>query len=158
MTTDFRHDRIGSAIAGENPTVIRSLPMSFAVLGDVQWLPGYCVLLVDRPGVSRLTDLPRVQRQQFLASMDVLAEAVQNACREVMSGFRRMNLDILGNTDDFLHAHVWPRYDWEPPERVTKPVWLYPPEFWTLDSLRLGPQHQPLRDAIGRQLDALTGG
>jgi diadenosine tetraphosphate (Ap4A) HIT family hydrolase len=157
MTADFRHDRIGSAIAGENPTVIRSLPMSFAVMGDVQWLPGYCVLLVDRPGVSRLTDLPRAQRLQFLTSMDVLAEAVQNACRGVMSGFRRMNLDILGNTDDYLHAHVWPRYEWEPAERVTKPVWLYPPEFWALESVRLGPQHQPLRDAIARQLDALTG-
>ncbi|MFI9452759.1 hypothetical protein [Amycolatopsis sp. NPDC052450] len=36
-----------------------------------------------------------------------------------------MNVEILGNTDPFLHAHVWPRYDWEPADKVGQPVWLY---------------------------------
>jgi diadenosine tetraphosphate (Ap4A) HIT family hydrolase len=54
-----------------------------------------------------------------------------------MTGFRRINLDILGNTDDFLHAHVWPRYDWEPPDRISAPVWLYPAEFWSTPTLQL---------------------
>ena len=158
MTANFRQDRIGSALRGENPTVLRRLPRSFAVLGDLQWLPGYCVLLVDRPGVGRLTDLPRPERLEFLASLDLLGEAVENACREASSGFRRVNLEILGNTDEFLHAHVWPRYDWEPADRVTKPVWLYPAEFWSLPSLEAGRQHDGLRTAIGDQLDALQAG
>lgn len=51
-----------------------------------------------------------------------------------------MNLEILGNTDDYLHAHVWPRYSSEPARLVGKPVWLYPAEFWTLPTLALGPQ------------------
>jgi hypothetical protein len=102
----WRADRIGSALLGTNPTVMAKLPGAFAVMGDVQWLLGDCVLLVDRPGVGGL------------------------------------------NTDEFLHAHVWPRYDWEPAERVTKPVWLYPAEFWTLPSVRLGPQHDELRAAL----------
>lgn len=155
MTADFRSDRIGSALRGENPTVLRKLPGSFACIGDLQWLPGYCVLLVDRPGVSRLSNLDRDSRLRFLASMDLLAEAVENACQQIMSGFRRINLDILGNSDDFLHAHVWPRYEWEPAERVTKPVWLYPPEFWTLATLQLGPQHDRIRHALTAQLDVL---
>lgn len=136
--------------------MLRRLPGAFAVMGDLQWLPGYCVLLVDRPGVSRLSDLPRSARLQFLDSMDLLAEAVELACREQQEGFRRTNLEILGNTDEFLHAHVWPRFDWEPAERVTTPVWLYPAEFWSLPTLRLGSQRGPLRQSIERHLDALS--
>lgn len=136
---------------------MRRLPGSFAVLGDVQWLPGYSVLLVDRVGVSRLTDLDRPERAEFLTSMDILGEAVEVACTEVMQGFRRVNLEILGNTDDFLHAHVWPRYDWESPARVAKPVWLYPPDFWSLPSPSLRAQDDELKEAIERQLDRLAG-
>ena len=46
---NWRTDRIGSAIRGENPTVLARMPAGFAVIGDVQWLPGYCVLLSDDP-------------------------------------------------------------------------------------------------------------
>ena len=150
--TDWRSDRIGSALRGVNPTVMAKLPGAFAVMGDVQWLPGYCVLLVDRLGVGGLTDLDPDDRRQYLTSMAVLGEAVENACRAADSGFRRLNFDILGNTDEFLHAHVWPRYDWETDERVTKPVWLYPADFWTLPTVRLGAQHDQLRAAITADL------
>lgn len=156
VASDFRRDRIGSALRQENPTVMRKLPGAFAVLGDVQWLPGYSVLLVDRVGVSRLTDLDRPKRLKSLASMDILGEAVEVACAEVMQGSRRVNLEILGNTDDFLHAHVWLRYDWETLGRVTKPVWLYPPDLWTIPRLTLHTQHDPLREAIEGQLDRLS--
>lgn len=150
--TDWRDDRVRSAIDRTNPTVLARLPGAFAVIGDVQWLPGYCVLLVDRPGISALGDLEPEEQRTFLSSMAMVGTAVESACRATDSAFRRMNFDILGNTDEFLHAHVWPRYDWEPAERVRKPVWLYPPEFWTLPSLRLGPQHDQLRVAITAEL------
>ena len=149
---DWRADRIGAALRGANPMVMAKLPGSFAVIGDVQWLPGYCVLLVDRQDVSGLTDLNIEERHEFLSSMAVLGEAVERACRSADGRFRRMNFDILGNTDEFLHAHVWPRYDWEPAEQIRKPVWLYPSEFWELPSLRLGPQHDELRAAITAEL------
>jgi hypothetical protein len=55
--TDWRLDRIGSALRGENPTVLARMPGGFAVIGDVQWLPGYCVLLSDDPSAQRLSDL-----------------------------------------------------------------------------------------------------
>jgi diadenosine tetraphosphate (Ap4A) HIT family hydrolase len=122
------------------------------VIGDVQFLPGYCVLLADDPTVTRLTDLPRARRLDFLTSMERLGEAVEQACAEADAGFRRVNLEILGNTDPFLHAHVWPRYDWEPPELVGKPVWLYPPAHWSEPAHQLGPEHDALRIAIGRRL------
>jgi diadenosine tetraphosphate (Ap4A) HIT family hydrolase len=151
---DWRADRIGSALRGENPTVLARLPGGFAVIGDVQWLPGYCVLLSDEPMATRLSDLPRAARLDFLASMERLGEAVELACREADPRFRRVNLEILGNTDPFLHAHVWPRYDWEPAELVGKPVWLYPPEHWSDPTHALGPQHDELRAMIAHCLAA----
>ena len=55
--TGFRDDRVGSALAGTNPTVLRRLTAGFAVIGDVQHLPGYCVLVTDDPAADQLTDL-----------------------------------------------------------------------------------------------------
>ncbi|MEU8849347.1 diadenosine tetraphosphate hydrolase [Streptomyces sp. NPDC048564] len=155
MTRDWRTDRIGAALRGENPTVLRRLGSGFAVIGDVQFLPGYSVLLVDEPGVQRLSDLPKAKRLAFLSDMDLLGEAVERACRRLDPEFRRVNLEILGNTDPFLHAHVWPRYEWEPTESVGKPVWLYPADRWSDERFRLGPQHDVLRDAISGELDRL---
>ncbi|MGA5870112.1 HIT family protein [Streptomyces cinereoruber] len=155
MTDDWRKDRIGTALRGENPTVLRRLDASFAVIGDVQFLPGYSVLLVDDPDVRRLSELPRARRLTFLTEMDRLGEAVERACRRLDPAFRRVNLEILGNTDPFLHAHVWPRFDWEPADLVSKPVWLYPPDRWSDERFRLGPRHDGLRDTIGEELDRL---
>ncbi|GAA3138000.1 HIT family protein [Streptomyces echinatus] len=155
MTGDWRTDRIGAALRGENPTVLRRLEAGFAVIGDVQFLPGYSVLLVDDPAVRRLSDLPRAGRLAFLSDMDRLGEAVERACRRLDPEFRRVNLEILGNTDPFLHAHVWPRYAWEPAELAGKPVWLYPPGRWSEERFRLGPRHDAVRQAISDELDRL---
>lgn len=152
VVMDWRADRVGAALRGENPTVLARLPRSFAAIGDVQWLPGYCVLLTDDPAVTRLTDLDRAGRRDFLDSMDALAEAVEVACAAADPAFRRVNIEILGNTDPYLHAHVWPRYEWEDPSVVGGPVWWYPVERWSDPTTRLGPQHDALRSAITRGL------
>ncbi|MFE9571678.1 diadenosine tetraphosphate hydrolase [Streptomyces sp. NPDC006692] len=155
MTDDWRNDRIGSALRGENPAVLRKLNAGFAVIGDVQFLPGYSVLLVDDPSVQRLSELPRSKRLAFLSDMDALGEAVERACTRLDPAFRRVNLEILGNTDAFLHAHVWPRFDWEPADLVSRPVWLYPSERWSDQQYALGPRHDALREAINEELGGL---
>jgi len=149
---DWRSDRIGSALRGENPTVLARMPGGFAVMGDVQWLPGYCVLLTDNPDVTRLSELPRLARLQYLDSLDRLAEAVEQSCAEADPAFRRVNIEILGNSDPFLHAHVWPRYNWEPDTMIGRPVWLYPPERWSDRASELGEQHNALRAGIASRL------
>ncbi|MEV7559045.1 diadenosine tetraphosphate hydrolase [Streptomyces sp. NPDC089795] len=155
MDEDWRKDRIGTALRGQNPTVLRRLEAGFAAIGDVQFLPGYSVLLADDPAVERLSDLPRGKRMAFLSDMDRLGEAVERACRRLDGAFRRVNLEILGNTDGFLHAHVWPRFEWEPADLVRMPVWLYPRASWSDQQYALGPQHDRLREAIGSELDLL---
>ncbi|MFF1926312.1 HIT family protein [Streptomyces sp. NPDC058221] len=156
MSDDWRKDRIGSALRGENPTVLRRTEAGFAVMGDVQFLPGYSVLLVDDPSVQRLSDLRRSKRLAFLSDMDRLGEAVERAGKRLDPSFRRVNLEILGNTDAFLHAHVWPRFAWEPDELVGRPVWLYPRECWSDTKYALGPQHDALREAISAELAHLA--
>lgn len=104
------------------------------MIGDVQWLPGYSVLITDTPGVDRLTDLTRDMRAAFL------------------------DIDILGNTDPFLHAHIWPRYRWEPPELRSKPVWLYPGSNWSDPATALAPAHDMYRAAITAELRRLADG
>lgn len=155
MTGEWRKDRIGSALQGRNPTVFRRLTAGFAAIGDVQFLPGYSVLLVDDPAVQRLSELPRDKRLAFLSDMDKLGEAVERACKRRDPSFLRINLEILGNTDPFLHAHVWPRFDWEPADLVGRPVWLYPRERWSDKRYELGSRHDALREAIGEELDGL---
>lgn len=153
--SDWRSDRVGSALAGENPTVLAELDHSFAVIGDVQWLPGYSLALTKAPGVDRLSDLPRAQRIGYLADVDLLASAVENVCRRRDEAFRRVNVEILGNADAFLHAHIWPRYDWEPAPLLKKPVWLYPSENWSDPQNALSSAHEVLRADLEAEVDRL---
>lgn len=152
---DFRRDRVGTALAGTNPTVLRRLDAGFAVIGDVQHLPGYCVLITDDPAADQLTDLPVERQLAFLAGMALLGRAVATVCARRDPAFRRINLEIQGNTDAFLHAHVTPRYTWEPAEIVGWPAALH---HWEqrVDVARhgLGPQHDDLRLELIAAIDA----
>jgi diadenosine tetraphosphate (Ap4A) HIT family hydrolase len=152
---EWQADRIGSAIRGENPTVLARLPTGFAVIGDNQFLPGYCVLLSDDPAADRLADLPRARRLAFLADMDLLGDAVHQVCSRRIAGFRRVNYSVLGNQDAYLHAHVHARYTWEPPDLASGPVARYPADVRRAASTMLGPQHDQLRAELTAELQRL---
>lgn len=104
--------------------VITRMRTGFAVIGDTQQLPGYCVLLCADASVDHLTDLPRQSRAEFLLDLALLGEAVESVCRR--DGLRRINYEVLGNSMAVLHGHVHARYDWEPPDMIGGPVWRYP--------------------------------
>ena len=153
MIDDFRADRVGSALAGTNPTVLRRMRAGFAVIGDIQHLPGYCVLITDDPAADQLIDLTPERQLVFLEDMAVLGRAVAAVCARRDPGFRRINLEIQGNTDAFLHAHVTPRYEWEPVDLVGWPAALH---HWTDrvgEQHALGPQHDDLRAALVAELE-----
>ena len=154
--SDFRADRVGSALAGTNPTVLRRLRAGFAVIGDVQHLPGYCVLITDTPGADQLTDLPAELQLVFLEDMAILGRAVAEVCARRDPQFRRINLEIQGNTDAFLHAHITPRYDWEPERIVGWPAALHHWEGLVDPSAHvLSPAHDELREELGAAIDRL---
>lgn len=141
--TQWYKDRIGSAINGSNPMVMAELEGGYAVFGDVQFLPGYSVLLPKRK-VSSLNDLNMDERQAFLRDMSILGDALLHVCYA-----ERINYDILGNTDNFLHAHVFPRYATEEQERLEKPVWLYSANHWSDEKYRYdSTKHGELRKRI----------
>jgi diadenosine tetraphosphate (Ap4A) HIT family hydrolase len=151
----WKLDRVGAARRGENPTVLARMRSGWAVIGDSQHLPGYCVLLADVDDVDHLTELPRAARLEFLDDMALLGEAVFNACNGIDPHFRRINYEVLGNTLHTLHAHVHARYSWEPAEYRGGPVWRYPAEVRAAPEHELAPEHDDLRAAITRELERL---
>lgn len=102
------HRRVRAAREGSDPTVIARLASGWAVVGDPQVLPGYCLLLPD-PVVDHLNAFGSPEREQFLADMARLGDAVLLATRAV-----RVNYAIFGNVEPALHAHVFPRHADEP--------------------------------------------
>jgi diadenosine tetraphosphate (Ap4A) HIT family hydrolase len=118
MTT-LIHRRVEAARAGTNPTVVCRVSSGWIVLGDVQFLRGYSLLLPD-PVVPDLNALTRQGRIAYLYEMTILGDALLE-----VTGAYRINYDILGNTEQALHAHVCPRYLTEPEELRRGPPWAY---------------------------------
>lgn len=112
-------DRVALARAGRDPNVIARMASGWAVMGDAQFLPGYCLLLAD-PVVSSVNDLSPEARAQYFQDMTRLGDAllkVTDSCR--------INYEILCNVVPELHAHIFPRYLTEPEELRLKPAWSY---------------------------------
>lgn len=148
--------RVELAHRGENPFVMARMRAGFAVIGDTQFLPGYSLLLTDDSTMDHLTDLDWARRKDFLFDLSLLGEAVERACRA--NGLRRINYEVLGNGLPVLHGHVHPRYDWEPAERITGPVWRYPKEVRDDPASAYSDErHGDLRARITEDLNDLMG-
>jgi diadenosine tetraphosphate (Ap4A) HIT family hydrolase len=142
------HRRVAAAQNGSNPTVICRLPSGWLVLGDVQFLPGYVLLLPD-PVASDLNALANAERLVFLRDMALIGDALL-----VVTGAERINYEILGNAEPALHAHIFPRFANEPEEYRKRPVWFYD---WNNAPPFDPKRDRPLMDAIkGAVLAALA--
>lgn len=109
-------ERVAMARAGTNPYVICRMRSGWLVIGDVQPLPGYCLLLAD-PVVPSLNDLSPEARAAFLGDMAHAGDALLSA-----TGCARMNYEIWGNAEPALHAHIMPRYLTEPEDKRHRPA------------------------------------
>jgi diadenosine tetraphosphate (Ap4A) HIT family hydrolase len=118
VTTSI-HRRVDALRAGRDPAFVGRLASGWAVLGERQVLPGYCLLLPD-PVVPTLNALVGAERAAFLADMAALGDAVLEVTRAA-----RINYAVFGNLDPALHAHVIPRYHDEPDGLRTAQPWAY---------------------------------
>ncbi|MCS4246283.1 HIT family protein [Pseudomonas sp. BIGb0164] len=140
-------ERVELARNGANDKVICRMASGWAVMGDVQFLPGYCLLLPD-PVVASLNDLDPEARAVYLLDMARLGDAVLQA-----TGALRMNYEILGNSEPELHCHLFPRYADEPDDKRKMPVWFYD---WKTATPYAEDHHGELREKIA-QLLSFTG-
>ncbi|WP_251078075.1 HIT domain-containing protein [Frankia sp. AiPa1] len=140
---------------GEDPNVLYRLRTGWAVLGDTQHLPGYCVL-VHADDVDHLTDLPRARRADFLFDLALLGEAISRVCAANDPGFLRINYEILGNLWPHLHGHVRARYSWEEARLRVGPVYLYGDDVRRAERHAVGPVHETLRAQLTDALRAIT--
>jgi diadenosine tetraphosphate (Ap4A) HIT family hydrolase len=114
------------------------------VLGDVQFLRGYSLVLPD-PVAADLNKLSASARKALLYEVTLVGDALLAA-----TGASRINYEILGNLEPALHVHLFPRFSDEPEELRTAPVWFYDwesaPKF---DAVR----DKPLMECIRGQLE-----
>jgi len=143
--------RIGQIEKGANPYFVAEMESGYVVLGDHQLFRGYALLLC-REHKRELHQLKPSARSVFLEEMSILGEAVFRAFRP-----RKLNYELLGNSADHLHWHIFPRHEDDP--RPNGPVWV-------LDrSIRYAESERPsqeellcLKRALLKELNALVKG
>ncbi len=121
-------DRIKHIRQDVNPYFVAELKTGYVVLGDYQFFKGYTLFLCKRH-VNELHELPPFFRKQHLYEMSQVAEAVYCAFRP-----RKLNYELLGNTDAHIHWHIFPRHSNDPLPKRT--VWNIEKEIRNADSAR----------------------
>jgi diadenosine tetraphosphate (Ap4A) HIT family hydrolase len=144
MTTAI-HRIVEACRSGVEPAVIARMPSGWAIMGQRQVLVGYSLLLPD-PVVPHLNALAPAARDQFMADLGRLGEAVLTATRAL-----RVNYAIFGNLEPALHAHVHPRFQGEPEAMRTQNPWAYD---WSQVDVWSESAHGPVRDLIRAHLSA----
>lgn len=147
---EWQRDRLASALSGTNPTVLMRMKSGFVVFCDTQFLPGYCILL-GYPQNGLLNELPMERRTQFLTDMSLVGDAITRTVAPL-----RINYAIMCNDLQLLHAHIAPRYSWEAPERVCRPVMQYPETMWSDEQYRFDrPEYADVRSRLEQNLKAV---
>lgn len=113
------HRWVEKARAGANPAVVARVRSGWVLVGEQQVVAGYCLLVPD-PVVANLNALVGAARSEFLEDMVGLGDVLLG-----LTGAARINYEILGNVEQALHAHLFPRSDAEPEATRRTPVWLH---------------------------------
>ena len=98
---------------GSHSDLIARINGHYLVFGESQFLPGYMILIHKNPGFKRLSDLAIEDQIEFM----LLITCIQATLTQHLEGenidFKRCNIEVLGNKDHYVHAHIWPRFGWE---------------------------------------------
>ncbi len=104
-------ERIDLIRKGENPFFVAETKTGFVVLGDFQFFHGY-TLLLSKEHKRELHELDPETRKAFVWEMSEVAAAVIRAFKPV-----KLNYELLGNTDEHMHWHLFPRHHDDPNPR-----------------------------------------
>lgn len=107
--------RIAMIRDGRNPHFVIELETGYVVLNDYQRYEGYTLFLCKKH-VFELHQLTKEYSQKYLLEMRLVAEAVWKAFRP-----RKLNYELLGNSEPHLHWHIIPRYK-DDPQKI-HPIW-----------------------------------
>jgi diadenosine tetraphosphate (Ap4A) HIT family hydrolase len=113
------HKIVEACRDGTDEALIKRMSSGWAVMGRLQFLRGYCLLLPD-PVVPHLNAMDIAVRTQFLADMAKLGDAVLAGTNAL-----RINYAMFGNVEPALHAHVIPRFNDEVESMRTAHPWAY---------------------------------
>lgn len=108
-------NRIDLIKQGKNPYFVMELKTGYVVMGDHQFFHGYTLFLCKKHK-PELHELNPKFRQQFLWEMSLVAEAVYKTFKPY-----KLNYELLGNTDQHMHWHIFPRYKNDP--LANEPTW-----------------------------------
>jgi diadenosine tetraphosphate (Ap4A) HIT family hydrolase len=132
--------RIEDIKSGQNPYFVQEMQTGYVVLGDFQMYQGY-TLFLSKIHVSELHEL-KENRNLFLQEMGQVSEAVFKAFKP-----RKLNYELLGNSDPHLHWHIIPRYADDP---------LPQSPIWAIDrKIRNAGQHKPSPDELTRSIEMI---
>jgi len=113
---------------GDNPYYVITMSTGYVVLGKYQFFRGYTLFLC-KIHATELHELPKSFQRQFLSDMSIVAKAVYQAFKP-----KKLNYELLGNTDPHLHWHIFPRYKNDP--LPNRPIWCIDRSLTMSESVR----------------------
>ncbi|MBF8270418.1 MAG: hypothetical protein HW411_1341 [Gammaproteobacteria bacterium] len=140
------HRLVEDCRAGRFPRTIARIQSGWVVLGEVQFLRGYALILPD-PVVPNLNALSHADRKTLLFEMTVVGDGLLE-----LTGAVRINYEILGNLEPALHVHIFPRFSDEPEALRSRPVWFYD---WDQAPVFNLARDQPLMEGLRAYLQRL---
>lgn len=141
-------DRIDLIKKGKNPCFVKEFKTGFVVIGDHQFYRGYTLFLC-KEHKRELHELEPQFRKDFLWEMSLIAEAVCKAFKP-----EKLNYELLGNTDEHMHWHLFPRHADDPDPK--RPVWLTSEEIRKAESTKPSPDElKNFKRTLNTELDKL---
>ena len=139
-------DRIRLIREDQNPYFVCELKTGYVVVGDHQFFRGYTLFLC-KDHKRELHELEPGFRKEFLWEMSEVASAVCHAFQP-----HKLNYELLGNTDEHMHWHLFPRSENDIEPR--KPVWSIDKSLRYAESVRpTDAQIKELKGALCKYLN-----
>lgn len=106
-------DRISKILNNTNPYFVAELETGYVIVGDFQYFKGYTIFLCKQHK-TELHQLDKNFRMEFLKEMSEVAKAVSVAFHP-----KKLNYELLGNSDTHMHWHIFPRYGNDPKPKTS---------------------------------------